>query len=386
MVSLAINRIAIAATSIDVAALKPRGSDKIRRLERMASGKNAIGLDIGSSSVKIIQLKETSRGVHLLNFDMAILPPEAVVDGAIMNFTAVVEKVRELISVNRIRNKDTALVISGHNVIVKKINLPEMTREELNESIQWEAEQYIPFDIKDVEVDVEILNPRAGQGQMEVLLVAAKKDIINDYESVAREAGLRPVVMDVGCFTIQNAFELNYGFPTNEVIALINVGAAVININIVANGVSAFTRDINMGGQMLTEEIQKQLNVSYEEAEHYKTGGEGTISSSSIYREVQKLAERVSETLVTEIQRSIDFFAATTINLDISKVYLSGGSAQIPALIRSLERRLAVPVELVNPFKNIAVDPKKFDLDLLQRMAPMAAVAVGLGLRRADEK
>lgn len=352
----------------------------------MASGKNAIGLDIGSSSIKIIQLKETSRGVHLLNFDMAILPPEAVVDGAIMNFTAVVEKVRELISVNRIRNKDTALVISGHNVIVKKINLPEMTREELNESIQWEAEQYIPFDIKDVEVDVEILNPRAGQGQMEVLLVAAKKDIINDYESVAREAGLRPVVMDVGCFTIQNAFELNYGFPPNEVIALINVGASVININIVANGVSAFTRDINMGGQMLTEEIQKQLNVSYEEAEHYKTGGEGTISSSSIYREVQKLAERVSETLVTEIQRSIDFFAATTINLDISKVYLSGGSAQIPALIRSLERRLAVPVELVNPFKNIAVDPKKFDLDLLQRMAPMAAVAVGLGLRRADEK
>ncbi|NUN15308.1 MAG: type IV pilus assembly protein PilM [Myxococcales bacterium] len=352
----------------------------------MASGKNAIGLDIGSSSIKIIQLKETSRGVHLLNFDMAILPPEAVVDGAIMNFTAVVEKVRELIAVNRIRNKDTALVISGHNVIVKKINLPEMTREELNESIQWEAEQYIPFDIKDVEVDVEILNPRAGQGQMEVLLVAAKKDIINDYESVAREAGLRPVVMDVGCFTIQNAFELNYGFPSNEVIALINVGAAVININIVANGVSAFTRDINMGGQMLTEEIQKQLNVSYEEAEHYKTGGEGTISSSSIYREVQKLAERVSETLVTEIQRSIDFFAATTINLDISKVYLSGGSAQIPALIRSLERRLAVPVELVNPFKNIAVDPKKFDLDLLQRMAPMAAVAVGLGLRRADEK
>jgi len=351
----------------------------------MATGKNAIGLDIGSSSIKLIQLRETSKGIHLVNFDMALLPPEAVVDGALMNFTAIVEKIRELLRVHRIRFKECALSISGHSVIIKKISLPEMTPEELQESIQWEAEQYIPFEIKDVEVDVEILNPKAGQGQMDVLLVAAKKEIINDYVSVAMEAGLKPVIMDVDTFTIQNAFELNYGFPPNEVISLINIGASVININIVANGITTFTRDIGMGGQMLTEEIQKQLNVSYEEAEHYKTGGEGTISSSSIYREVQRLSERVSETLVTEIQRSIDFFAATTINADISRIYLSGGSSQIPALIRSLERRLEVPVELVNPFKNIVVDPKKFDFDLLQRMAPMAAVAVGLGLRRAGD-
>ena len=351
----------------------------------MAAGKNAIGLDIGSSSIKLIQLRETSKGIHLVNFDMALLPPEAVVDGALMNFSAVVEKIRELLRVHRIRFKECALSISGHSVIIKKISLPEMTEDELQESIQWEAEQYIPFEIKDVEVDVEILNPKAGQGQMDVLLVAAKKEVINDYVSVAMEAGLKPVVMDVDTFTIQNAFELNYGFPPNEVIALINIGASVININIVANGITTFTRDIGMGGQMLTEEIQKQLNVSYEEAEHYKTGGEGTISSSSIYREVQRLSERVSETLVTEIQRSIDFFAATTINADISRIYLSGGSSQIPALIRSLERRLEVPVELVNPFKNIVVDPKKFDFDLLQRMAPMAAVAVGLGLRRSGD-
>jgi type IV pilus assembly protein PilM len=351
----------------------------------MASFRNALGLDIGSSSIKLIQLKETPRGVVLQNFDMALLPPDAVVDGALVNFTAIVEKIRELLSVHRIRHKECALSISGHSVIIKKISLPEMTQEELNESIQWEAEQYIPFDIKDVEVDVEILNPKAGQGQMDVLLVAAKKDIINDYVSVAMEAGLKPVIMDVDAFTTQNGFELNYGFPPNDVIALIDIGAAIININIIANGISTFTRDISMGGHMLTEEIQKQLGVSFEEAEHYKTGGEGTISSSSIYREVQRLSERVSETLVTEIQRSIDFFAATTVNAEISRVYLSGGSAQIPALIRSLERRLEVPVELVNPFKNIVVDPKKFDFDLLQRMAPMAAVAVGLGLRGVGE-
>ena len=348
--------------------------------------KNAVGLDIGSSSIKIIQLREDRKGVQLQAFDMAVLPPEAVVDGALMNFTAIVDRIRELVSANRIRNKDVAVSISGHSVIIKKISLPEMTPEELDESIQWEAEQYIPFDIKDVNVDVQILNPRAGQGQMDVLLVAAKKDVIHDYTSVVAEAGLRTTVMDVDTFSIQNMYELNYGFPPNETVALINVGASVVNINVIANGLTTFTRDISMGGGLLTAELQKQLNVSHEEAEHYKTAGEGNITNTTIAREVKRLAERVSLTLVTEIQRSLDFYAATTINADIGRIFLSGGSAQIPQLVRALERNLEVPVELANPFKNINVDPRKFDVDLLQRMAPVAAVAVGLGLRRSGDK
>jgi type IV pilus assembly protein PilM len=297
-----------------------------------------------------------------------------------------VEKLKDLWKVNKFKVKDVALSVSGNSVIIKKISLPEMTPEELDNSIQWEAEQYIPFDINDVNVDVEILNPKAGQGQMDVLLVAAKKDIIADYVSAAQEAGLRPVVVDVDSFCIQNMFEVNYGFPPGETIALIDVGSAVININVIHDGVTSFTRDINMGGQMLTEEIQKQFNVSFEEAEHYKTGGDGNFSNSSIAREVAKLSERVSETLVTEIQRSLDFFAATTINADISRIYLSGGASQLPHLVRSLERRLEVPVEYVNPFKNIAIDPKRFDADLVSRTGPMAAVAVGLALRRFRDK
>lgn len=352
----------------------------------MASGKNALGLDIGSSSIKMTQVKETGKGVHLLTFDMAMLPPEAVVDGALMNFTAIVEKLRELVAVNKVKNRTCALGISGHSVIIKKISLPEMTPQELDESIQWEAEQYIPFDIKDVNVDVQILNPKASQGQMDVLLVAAKKDVINDYVSVCSEAGLTPVCVDVDTFCVQNMFELNYGFPANETIALINIGASVININIISNGITTFTRDISMGGSMLTEEIQKQLNVSYEEAEHYKTGGHENVSSSAVFREIMKLSERVAEVLVTEIQRSFDFFSATSINADLSRIYLCGGSAQMPSLIRFLEKRLEVPVEMVNPFKNVIIDSKRFDLDLLQRMAPLAAVSVGLALRRANDK
>lgn len=348
--------------------------------------KNGIGLDIGSSSIKIIQLREKAKGVHLDAFDMRILPPEAVVDGALLNFTTIVEKIKDLTRSNKIRNREVVVGVSGHSVIIKKISLPEMTPQELEESIQWEAEQYIPFDIKDVEVDVQILNPRAGQGQMDVLLVAAKKDVISDYESVVAEAGLKPIVVDVDTFTIQNMFELNYGFPPNQTIALINVGASVVNINVVASGLTTFTRDISMGGGLLTAEIQKQLNVSYEEAEHYKTAGEGNITNNTIAREVQRLSERVSLTLVTEIQRSLDFYAATTVNADIARIYLSGGSAQIPQFVRILERNLEVPVEIVNPFKNIVIDPKKFDVDLLQRMAPLAAVSVGLGLRRTGDR
>ncbi|MBD89040.1 MAG: pilus assembly protein PilM [Deltaproteobacteria bacterium] len=348
--------------------------------------KNVVGVDIGSNSIKLINLKENRQGVHLQAFDMAMLPPETVVDGALLNFTAIVEKLKEMISANKLRSKNVAVSVSGHSVIIKKISLPEMTPEELEESIQWEAEQYIPFDIKDVNVDVQIINPKAGQEQMDVLLVAAKKDVLQDYISVIQEAGLKPNVVDVDTFAVQNMFELNYGFPPNETIALVNIGASVININVIADSITTFTRDISMGGGLLTSEIQRQLNISYEEAEHYKTAGAGNITNSTIAREVQAMSERIALTLVNEIQRSLDFYAATTVNADISRIYLSGGSAQITGLIRSLEQSLEVPVELVNPFKNIIVDAKKFDVDLLQRMAPVAAVAVGLGLRKPGDK
>ena len=350
----------------------------------MAS-KNCLGLDIGASSVKIIQLKQGRKGIQLGAFDMTILPEETVVDGVLMNFAVVVDKIKTLVKQNKIRNKDVAFSLSGNRVIIKKISLPEMTEEELNESIQWEAEQYIPFDIKDVNVDVQILNPQAGQGQMDVLLVAAKKDVIDEYMSVVREAGLRPVIADIDTFTIQNAFELNYGFPPNETICLVNVGASVISINVIRDGVTTFTRDISMGGGSLTTELMRHLNVSFEEAEHYKTLGEGNITNNSIAKEVERLGDRVSQSLVTEIQRSLDFFAATTVNADISRMYLSGGGAHTPSLLKTIERNLELPVEIVNPFKNVMIDAKKFDIELLQKIAPMATVAMGLGLRRKGD-
>lgn len=353
----------------------------------MAKGKLAVGLDIGSGSIKLCQLKPGKKGNYqLISFGMVQLPPEAIVDGALMNSTAVVDGIQELFASQKIKHKEVATSVSGHSVIIKKINLPQMTPEELEESIQWEAEQYIPFDINDVNIDVQILNTESTQaGQMDVLLVAAKKDMVNDYTSVIMEAGLTPVVVDVDSFAVQNMFEVNYEVPRSETVVLINIGAAVTNINVLANGISTFTRDISIGGGQFTDAIQKALNVSYDEAEALKLGG-GADTDAVVPQEVERVLQTESEAIANEVQRSLDFYAATSADAHLARIFLSGGSAKIPALIKTIERRTSVPVELVNPFRNIDISGRGFSVDYLKNVAPMAAVSVGLALRGAADK
>jgi type IV pilus assembly protein PilM len=358
----------------------------------MAKGKLALGLDIGSTGVKLIQLKEVRRrgtvGFALHSFGMKPLPPEAIVDGALMNSTAIVQAMQELIAELKIKQKDVAIGVSGHSVIIKKISMPRMSQEELEESIQWEAEQYIPFDVKDVNIDTQILNSDANDqtGQMDVLLVAAKKDMINDYTTVVSEAGLSPVVVDVDAFAVQNMFTANYEVPDKETVVLINAGAAVVNINILSNGMTVFTRDVTIGGNQFTEEIQKQLNVSYEEAEALKIGGGRGDADAVVPQEVERVMSSVAEQVAGEIQRSLDFYAGTAADANFTRVYISGGTAKIPALFKTIETRVGVPVEIMNPFKNIEIDNRKFDPGFIMDVAPMAAVAVGLALRKPGDK
>ena len=335
--------------------------------------------------VKVAQLKETKKGFSLTHFAMAPLPPESIVDGALMNPGAIVDTVRGLVSGNRIKNKEVAVSISGHSVIIKKISLPQMTEEELAESIQWEAEQYIPFDINDVNIDVQVLNPHTEGGHMDVLLVAAKSDMVNDYAQVVRDAGLMPLVVDVDAFCLQNMFEMAYGYVPGEVIALINIGANLININVVNSGMTSFTRDIALGGNQLTDEIQKQLNVSYEEAEAYKLGGEpGVDVDTLIPQEVERVIQQVAEQIALEVQRSLDFYSTTSAEEGISKIFIMGGTSKITTVLKVLEQRTGIPVERVNPFKNLEIDGATFSEDFLREASSMAAVAVGLGYRGAD--
>jgi type IV pilus assembly protein PilM len=352
----------------------------------MATRKLAVGLDIGSSSVKLVQLKEKRGGHQLLAFGSVPLPPEAIVDGALMNSAAIVQAIQELVSQQKVKTKDVAIGVRGHSVIIKKISLQRMTQEELDETIQWEAEQYIPFDVKDVNIDTQILTPEGdAAGQMDVLLVAAKKDMINDYTSVCAEAGLTATVVDVDAFAVQNAYEANYEVDAGGAVVLINVGAAVSNINVISRGVTTFTRDITMGGNAFTEEIQKQLNISYDEAEALKVGGQGE-SDAVVPQEVERVIQGVADQMGGEIQRSLDFYSSTSPDGRIGRVYLSGGTARIPALFKVIEARAGVPVEILNPFKNVEVDNRKFDPALILAAAPSAAVGVGLALRKAGDK
>jgi type IV pilus assembly protein PilM len=351
----------------------------------MARERYCIGIDIGASSVKLCQLKAVKQGFVLVNFGLVPLPSEAVVDGALMNSPRIVEAIHELVAAHKIKNKQVAISVSGHSVIIKKIPLPQMTREELEESIQWEAEQFIPFDIQDVNIDVQIVNPKsAQQGQMDVVLVAAKKDLVNEYTSVIAESGLQPVVCDVDAFAIQNMFEANYDVPSTETVALVNVGASKTNINIVAGGIPSFTRDLTVGGNAFTEEIQKQMNLTFEEAEALKIGGkERRDTDVVIPADVERALQAVAENLTSEVQRSIDFYAATSADPPPAQIYLVGGSARLQALSRSMETRIGVPVHVSDPFRKIQVSAQ--DADYLKAFGPAAGVAVGLALRYAGD-
>lgn len=345
---------------------------------------NLIGLDIGSSSVKVCQLKESQRGFSLKGFGMIALPPEAIVDGSVMNASAVADAIGELLEGQRINAKEAAISVSGHSVILRKINLPIMTREELDESIQWEAEQYIPFDINEVFIDVAVLNEHNDHGQMDVLLVAAKRDMIADYTDVVREAGLNTTIVDVDAFAVQNAFEANYDVPLGETMALINVGASVVNVNVLNSGLSAFTRDIAQGGNQYTDEIQKQLNVSYDEAEALKIGGADGDADSVVPQEVERVMQQVSDSIANDIQRSLDFYGATSADATIHKVLLSGGCAKVPALSQAIENQTGISVETLEPFRSIDISNSKLDPDFLNAQGPLAAVSIGLALRCSD--
>jgi len=346
--------------------------------------KDVIGLDIGCSSIKLVELKGDKNGFKLQNLALSPLPPEAIVDGALMDSVTIIDTIRDLITSSKTKTKDVITSVSGHSVIVKKISLPFMTEAELEESIQWEAERYIPFDINDVNIDFQIFGSTPENPEvMDVVLVAAKKDIINDYVSVIMESGLNPVIMDIDSFALENMIGINYDIGREEVIAIANVGASITNMTIIKNNISAFTRDIFKGGNHVTEEIQRQLHVDHDEAEKIKVGTKVDLTSQPIIQNVLKTA---SESLAIEIGNSLDFFQSTTTYEKISKIYLSGGGSKIKDFDTILQQQIGVPVEVANPFKKINYSEKNFDMEYLRDIGPIMAVGVGLASRKVGDR
>jgi len=355
----------------------------------MGEGRNLVGVDIGTASIKVCQVKETRKGLGLVRLGYAPLGPQVIVDGQVMDSGAVIETLQKVFHDAKIRQKECALSVSGQSVIIRKISVPMMTEAELEEQIQWEAEQHIPFDIKDVHVDYQVLRRRAEASQMDLLLVAAKRDQIEEYAQLARNAKLKPLVCDIDAFTVQNLFEYSRNLPQDQTIALINVGASLSSLNIIANGVSAFTREIANGGNGITEEIQRQLNVPHEQAEAYKCGGSASpddpTRAGMVPAQVVQVIEAVSDTIAAEIQRSLDFFMATSGEGEIARIYVTGGSANLAALARAIERRARVSVETWSPVEKLTIEAKEVDPRLLQLRAAQLSVALGLSLRKEKE-
>jgi type IV pilus assembly protein PilM len=342
--------------------------------------KAVVGLDIGSSTVKICELKKTRRGLAMTAAGMATLAPDTVVDGAIMDANAVTDAIHHLYSTLKIKNQRVATSVSGHSVICKKISVAPMSEEELAESIHWEAEQHIPFDISDVNLDYEVLkstNPTA----MDVLLVAVKKDKIWNHTQAVIQAGKTPALVDFDAFAVQNVYETNYDPSASVCAGLLNLGASVLNINIVKGGESLFTRDVSIGGNQYTDALQKELSLSFEEAERVKWGKGSAHVDESVRRQ---LIQSITEILLLEIHKTFDFFRASPAGEAIQRVYLSGGGARVEGLLNYLREKLGMPVEMLDPFRKITMDASKMNVAQLRENAPGMAVVTGLALRSFD--
>jgi type IV pilus assembly protein PilM len=345
--------------------------------------KGVIGIDIGTSSVKLLEIQELKKDCYLKNFGIAKLPRETIVNGVIMNADPLTEAVRDLISHLPTKSKNVVLSISGHPVIVKKISLPVMSDEQLEESIQFEVQQYIPFDLEEVNIDFQILGlSEDKKDQMNVMLVAAKKALINEYVNLISTAGLNTVIVDIDVFALENMFEFNYPMERDKNLALIDIGASVININILRGGVSTFTRDVFIGGYQITEDIQRQVNVPYDRAESVKLGKEVDGVNQEV---VKSIIQKSSLSLAGEIQRSLDFFSSQT-SLELNKIYISGGVVKTPNLVNLIQERTGIPTEIVDPLKSIQYNKGDFDSEYLREMSPFMAVGVGLALRRIGDK
>jgi type IV pilus assembly protein PilM len=345
--------------------------------------KGLVGLDIGSSAMKLIELREKKGEYWLQRLGVEPLSPEAIVDGSIMDSSLVVDAIHRLNEATGTKLQEYATSLSGHSVIIKKISVPAMAPEELAEQIRWEAEQYIPFDINDVRLDYVVLEEaEPGNENMSVLLVAVKRDKVNDYVSVISQAGKTPALVDVDAFAVQNAYEVNYEVDPTKVVALVNIGASVTNINILVRGQTSFWRDISAGGNQFTEALQREFNLSFEQAERLKRG-----QAVDRYQpaDARAVLDGVSEELAGEIQKTFDFFAATSSEGPVDEIVLSGGCALTPNLQQVLRERFGVPTEMMDPLRRIHYREGDFDRDWLRSVSPMLAVAVGLAIRKQGD-
>jgi len=344
---------------------------------------NLVGLDVGSHSAKMVQVSAKNAGLKLLNLGIIPLPKEAFAEGRVNKFELIAKSVQQLASHLKIKDKLVAAAISGYDVMIKKIELPTMGEEELQNRMQMELGQYIPYNVEEVDVDYQILDVAKDRpGSMEVLLVASKKESISDYVGIIRLAGFEPAVVDVDFFALSNAYEASYGL-SDDSVALVDIGASKSIMNIVSRGIPLFTRGISIGGIQITDRISDQFKVSQDEAERIKLN---EIPSNISPQQVGDVFVSVVRNWVAEFKRAVDFYYSNFPDKQIKRVYVSGGSCRIPGLDKVFEETINAKVEVFNPLARLEYDSKTFDSAYIDYIGPQMAISLGLALRKTKEK
>ena len=339
--------------------------------------KKVVGLDIGSSQTKMVELS-TGKNRKLLNYGLSKVLPDAIVEGEIIDREAVLDSIRSLIENKGFTTKDVVIGLAGRDVIIKRITMDRMSEADTREQIKWEAEQYVPFDINEVSLDFDIVNPNFGENQQEVILVAAKNELISNLSALLKELNLNPIIVDTTAFAIQNVFEYNYTPAADEIICLIHIGAGMTVINVIKGGSSLSARDVYYGVNAFISKLQKEVGFNYEDAAN---AVKGTVPVGASQDSVQGVFESFVSDLGTQIERSLQFLSSVTGEEKVSRMYLSGGGSLIPNLLEYLKRRLGIPIELINPFKNIIYDPTIFGPEGVDVIGPILAQVTGLALR-----
>jgi type IV pilus assembly protein PilM len=358
--------------------------DAIKNL--FPASKSLVGLDIGSSAIKLAEIIETPKGYILSRFSQIPLATGVIVDGVPVEHQELAQKIKQLFKQSGCRRKSIVTSLSGHSVIIKKVNFPTMDETELRELIKDEAGKYLPFDsMEAVSYDFQILGENEfNPNQMDVIIVAAKNDIVNSYADAIQQAGYSPVIMDVDSFALETMYEENYDFEDNEMVVLVNIGASITNINVLRGGSSVFTRDFMLAGNSITEAIGQKMGIAFEEAERIKI--EGPDGNEAAEKEFRESLLYYADPICSEIERSIDYFRSTYGGEFLKRILLSGGSSRIPGMVNDLTHRLGVEAEIANPFKKIGYDAKALNQATAEEIAPISAVAIGLALRKVGDK
>lgn len=349
-----------------------------------------VGLDIGSSSVKVCELQVSGKGsaqrFKLQKLGSAPVAHDAIVEGDIMDSNAVAEAIRQVLTEQKIKAKEVAISVSGQQVMVKKVAFPLMSPGELTESVRWEAESFFPAGqgLDAYALDFAVLEERAGEGVMDVVLVACRKDKLEAYAACVAQAGARPLLVDVDVFALQNCFEVNNPpGGRDEVVALVNLGATFTNITMLVGNRSVFWRDVAWGGHRFTDKLMEDWGISREGAEELK---QGRPAEGRTPEEVEPSLAAISDSFADELGRTIDFFRSSFKVDRLDRVLLAGGSAKIPGLTDILSDRLRVSVDRLNPFQLIEMDDRSVNPVAAREIGCSAAIAVGLALRQVGDR